>query len=430
MSLTRDRNAAEPAIVSRGVKTLVWFRGKDLRLHDHAALRDAAEQGDVLPLFVLELDGARPHHEQLLLDALDELKDRVVIERGDPLEVVPRLFLRWKADRVVALRRVEPSERERERRMRELVPLELFEGETLLPPGTLRNGSGEPYSIYTPFSRAFARLEHVGRPLGPVRLKLRAPARLPKVRENRQLLRGGERAARARLEAFDPSRYAQVRSRLDLDATSRLSADLRLGTVSVREVWSRAAGSAAFRNELVWRDYTHSTLWDFPDALTRPLREAWRGFPYRDDEKGWKAWTSGTTGYPVVDAAQRQLLAEGFVHNRARMITASFLSRHLMIDFRRGEAWFMKWLADGDEANNDAGWQWSFGCGLDAQPYFRVFSPTAQRERFDLTGAYVKRWVPEAGTRDYPSPIVDDALARERFVSTLKRHLRQSRSAR
>lgn len=389
----------------------MWFRGKDLRLADNAALSDAAEAGEVLPVYVSRADESRPHYTRRLREALAELRDRITVEPGDPLEVVPKLFRRWRADRVVALRRVEPAERELERRLRELVPLELFEGETLLPPGSLRNGSGQPYSIYTPFSRAFARSEHIGRPLAAVGRKQRRPAL-------------------DRLAAFDVSRYAQVRDRLDLDATSRLSTDLRLGTISVREVWAATAASPAFRNELVWRDYAHSTLWDFPDALEQPLRKAWRRFPFRDDEKGWNAWTTGTTGYPVVDAAQRQLLAEGFVHNRARMISASFLTRHLMIDFRRGEAWFMKWLSDGDAANNDAGWQWSFGCGLDAQPYFRVFSPSAQQEKFDPTGAYVRRWVPEAGTADYPPPIVRHAFARDRFIATARRLLARRSSPR
>lgn len=437
------------------MRTLVWFRGKDLRLCDHAPLRDALEKGEALPVFVLDPyffapERARqlPHRMQYLLDALDELKDKVAVVSGRSVDVIPRLAREWKVDRVVAHRWVEPFARERDRRVAQAlhVPFELFEGETLLPPGTLRTGAGEPYSIFTPFSRAFAKAEHLSEPKPPPRLKrLARPAELPTlealgITRNLSLIRGGERAARARLDAFvdgPGKRYGELRNRLDLAQTSRLSADLHFGTLSVREIWHRTRGFDAFHNELVWRDYTHSTLWDFPDALKQPLREPWRDFPWRDDEAGWQAWATGHTGYPVIDAAQRQLLGEGFVHNRARMITAGFLSRHLLIDYRRGEAHFMKWLVDGDWPNNNAGWQWSFGCGLDAQPYFRVFAPVTQSEKFDPTGAYLDRWVPElrgvplpykhapwtapTPPKGYPPPIVNHAFARERFIATAKR---------
>jgi deoxyribodipyrimidine photo-lyase len=208
----------------------------------------------------------------------------------------------------------------------------------------------------------------------------------------------------------------------------------------------------SFSNELVWREFTHSTLRDFPDVLKQPLRPAWRDFPYRGDEAAWQAWASGTTGYPVVDAAMRQLLGEGFVHNRARMIAASFLTKHLLLDYRRGEQHYLELLVDGDWAQNNAGWQWSAGSGLDAQPYFRVFNPTAQGERFDPEGEYVKRWVPElrrvpprfihrpneapadvlrdAGVTlgvTYPRPIVDHGEARARFLAIAEAHTRRGR---
>ena len=204
---------------------------------------------------------------------------------------------------------------------------------------------------------------------------------------------------------------------------------------------SGGAGVGSFLNELVWREFAHHTLWDRPELLERPFRPAFEGFPWRSDARSWRAWAAGRTGYPVVDAAARQLLGEGFVHNRARMISASFLAKHLLVDFRRGEAHYLRHLADADVASNDLGWQWSAGCGCDAQPWFRVFNPVAQGERFDPEGAYVRRWVPElsrlparwvhrpweappdalaaAGVRlgvDYPRPIVDHALARARFL--------------
>lgn len=470
------------------MRTLVWFRGKDLRVADHAPLSSAAAAGEVVPLFVLDPyffapERARriPHRMQFLLDSLrclDEslarLGTRLVVVPGRSVDVVPLLARRWRVDRVVAQRWVEPFARERDRRVREAleVPLELFEGETLHPPGTLRTASGSPYSVFTPFARAFRRSVTVGEPLPapralpPVPADVRADAvGVPAcedlgVTPNPRVLAGGERAGRERLERFlagPAHEYEQTRDRLDADGTSRLSADLKFGTLSVRTVWRAAErrlrrwprAFEAFSNELLWRELSHATLWDRPELLEEPFQHAWKGFPYRDDDAAWSAWATGRTGYPIVDASARQLLAEGFVHNRARMISASFLAKHLLVDFRRGEAHYMQWLTDGDWAQNDAGWQWSAGCGCDAQPYFRVFNPVAQGERFDPEGGYVRRWVPElarvpakfvhrpweappdvlarAGVtlgRTYPRPIVDLAAARERFLQLARRHIR------
>ena len=325
--------------------------------------------------------------------------------------------------------------------------------------------------MFTAFARAWRAAVAPGRPrpapraLPPLPAGLGAGTReLPTLAElgitrNPALQPGGERAARERLRRFLRAGlrdYATGRDRLDRAGTSRLSADLVMGTLSPREVWAavdRAArpgdGSDAFRNELVWREFAHSTLWDRPDLLERPFRPGFAGFPWRRDEAAWRAWVEGKTGYPVVDAAARQLLGEGFVHNRARMIAASFLTKHLLLDFRRGEAHYLAHLTDGDPANNDAGWQWSAGCGADAQPYYRVFNPVLQGERFDPEGDYVRRWLPELGQlprayihrpweappavlkvarlrlgADYPHPIVPHRFVRERFLEVVQRHLR------
>jgi deoxyribodipyrimidine photo-lyase len=248
---------------------------------------------------------------------------------------------------------------------------------------------------------------------------------------------------------------------MDLAGTSRLSADLKFGTLTTRQVWSAVesalGGSNAarsFLNELVWREFTHSTLWDRPELLETPFRPAFAGFPWKVDEALWQVWVAGKTGYPVVDAAARQLLGEGFVHNRARMISASFLTKHLLIDYRRGEAHYMKYLTDGDWAQNNAGWQWSAGCGCDAQPYFRIFNPVTQGKKFDPEGDYVRRWVPElgrmparfvhhpweapdvvldaAGVRlgeTYPRPVVEHRFARERFLAVAAQHLKRGSGA-
>ncbi len=235
---------------------------------------------------------------------------------------------------------------------------------------------------------------------------------------------------------------------MDLPGTSRLSADLKFGTLSVRAVWQVVAATGAgesgrrYLNELLWREFSHHLLWEWPELPERPFRPAFEGFPWREDEAAWAAWTEGRTGYPVVDAAARQLRTEGFVHNRARMVAASFLTKHLLLDYRRGEAHYLRWLTDGDWAANNAGWQWCAGCGCDAQPWFRIFNPVTQGRTFDPDGTYVRRWVPELvgcqtsfihepwkvpqATRlrfDYPEPIVDHAFARERFFAVAKAHL-------
>ncbi|HMR74247.1 MAG TPA: deoxyribodipyrimidine photo-lyase, partial [Polyangiaceae bacterium] len=472
-------------------RTIVWFRGKDLRVSDHAPLRDALAVGEVIPLFVLDPhffapDRARelPHRMQFLLDSLRALAaaleargSRLLVVAGKSVEIVPLLARKWKADRVVAQRWVEPMGRERDRRIREALgaKFELFEGETLMPPGLLRTGAGAPYSVFSQFARVFRQTAMISRPLPAPRALPPLPRDI-RVREaviptceqlgidrNPAVLAGGERAAKLRLRRFlrnAAAAYSEQRDRMDLAGTSRLSADLKFGTLSVCQVWSavktalgETPAARCFLNELVWREFSHSTLWDRPELLEQPFRPGFVGFPWRYAEGLWQAWVTGNTGYPIVDAASRQLLGEGFVHNRARMITASFLTKHLLIDYRRGEAHYMKYLTDGDWAQNNAGWQWSAGCGCDAQPYFRIFNPIIQGKRFDPAGDYVRRWVPElaqlparhihhpweapdsvlrcAGVRldeTYPRPIVDHRFARERFLATAAKHLKRRSS--
>jgi deoxyribodipyrimidine photo-lyase len=471
---------------------LVWFRGKDLRVADHLPLVTAIRGGEAIPVFVVDPYFFAPerarrlaHRMQFLLESLahleqtiDRLGSRLFLVEGKSTEVIPRLARLWRVDRVLAQRWTEPFGRERDRRVAASlgVPFELLGGETLLPPETLRTGAGKPYSVFTRFARAFAeKAAEVGTPLAAPRSLPPPPAGLScrtanvpelaqlTIQPNARLARGGESAAMGRLRAFlggPLATYDEDRDRMDLAGTSGLSADLKFGTISPRSVWSLVLESTAaersplatreFCRQLVWREFAHATLWDRPDLLERPFRAGYEGFPWRDDEGDWRAWASGSTGYPVVDAAARQLLAEGIVHNRARMVAASFLAKQLLFDFRRGEAHYLAHLVDGDWANNDLGWQWSAGSGCDAQPYFRIFNPTLQGERFDPEGTYVRRWIPElarlpnrfvhrpweapravldtAGVvlgKTYPRPCVDHAVARDRFLRVARAHLRQ-----
>jgi deoxyribodipyrimidine photo-lyase len=472
------------------MRTIVWFRGKDLRISDHEPLWEAAKAGEVIPLFVLDpyfFAPARaqkiPHRIQFLLDSLMELQEKLVAKGSQlvvvsdkSVSVVPQLANRWGADRVVAQRWVEPFARERDRRVSEALGdrFVLYEGETLLAPGSLRTGAGSPYSVFTPFSRAFMQTPCIGKP----RLEPRTLPSLPDditfkatkiptcedlgIAANVCLLVGGENAAKTRLNRFVrevAASYHIDRNRMDKRGTSRLSADLKFGTISPRQVWNRiektlgrTQSAKTFLNELIWREFTHSSLWDRPELLDAPFRESFNGFPWREDQFDWEAWTSGRTGYPVVDASARQLIGEGFVHNRARMISASFLTKHLLISYQAGEAHYMEYLTDGDWAQNNAGWQWSAGCGCDAQPYFRIFNPVVQGKKFDPLGEYVRRWIPEladmptkyihrpweapsavlheASVRlgeNYPMPVVEHRYARERYLANASEHLKMSK---
>ncbi len=469
------------------MRCIVWFRGKDLRISDHAPLDYALKRGDTIPLFVLDPyffapERARelPHRMQFLLDSLralaaniEALGSQLLIVSGRSIDMIPRLADRLQADRVVAQRWVEPFGRERDARIAKKLGdgFKLFEGETLIPPGTLRTQNGKPYNVFSPFARKFRSTAEIipaipkPQSLPPIPADVDLPTiPIPScdtlgIEENPALLKGGERAALGRLKRFSESKafnYAYNRNRMDIDGTSRLSSDLKFGTISIRRVWQTinaslgdADSGQSFLNELIWREFTHSTLWDKPDVLNRPFRDDFSGFPWQYDDQTWQAWVHGKTGYPLVDAAARQLTGEGFVHNRARMIAASFLTKHLLIDYRLGEAHYMKYLTDGDWAQNNAGWQWSAGCGCDAQPYFRIFNPVTQGKKFDPNGDYVRRWVPELsrlssnvihapwelpekhlrkhgielGT-SYPYPIVDHRFARQRFLDVAASHLR------
>ncbi len=473
------------------MRTLVWFRGKDLRVADHAplhaALQSARDGGGVIPLFVLDEHFFRPaaarripFRIQFLIDSiaslaanLEHLGSKLLLVPGRSVEQVPRLAKLWRVDRVVAQSWVAPIGRERDRKVAAAldVPLELLDTETLCRPGSLRTGGGDPYSVFTAFARAFARDVRVppalpaprALPPLPADVKTREVA-LPTLESlglprNPRVQEGGERNGRARLRrwlAGDARDYDELRNLMARAGTSRLSADLKFGTLSVRTVWNavdRALREVSpdalrvYQNELLWREFAHSTLHDRPKLLAEPFQPKWAGFPWRHDDAGWIAWVEGRTGYPIVDAAARELLATGFVHNRARMIAASFLAKHLLIDFRRGERHYFDLLTDGDWANNDAGWQWSAGCGCDAQPWFRIFNPVTQGRKFDADGEYVRAWVPElallpakhihapwlapapvlaaAGVKlgtSYPAPIVAHDVARRRFLDIAKQH--------
>jgi len=468
---------------------ILWLR-RDLRLRDHPALAAAISGSDrLVPLYVLDqalLAGrfASPTRAWFLLGALIALRSSLrdlgsdlVVRVGDPRQVVPALARETGARDVVVSRDHAPYGRARDRAVAEALAADgvhwhAQRGVLVHEPDELATGQGTPFSVYSPFRRAWEALERrsvVDAPTGLSPLPGVDPGDIPSLAElslgdgptaDPALLPDpSEAAARARLERWlerGVAGYATSRDRLDLeDGTSRLSADLRLGLLSPLEVVERATGGGdgrrVFVNELVWREFYAHVLFHRPAVLRHAFVPAFESLPWVDDEAGVAAWREGRTGYPVVDAGMRQLAASGWMHNRARMITASFLTKHLLTDWRVGEAWFMRQLVDGDVASNNGGWQWSASTGTDPQPYFRIFNPILQGRRHDPDGAYVRRWVPElrsvptarihapwemspdeqaaAGCRigtDYPAPIVEHGEARARALAVYEAARRTS----
>ena len=420
----------------RGSTAIVWFR-RDLRVHDHPALAHALAGFErVLPVFVVDpgvLDGRWPsaNRRWFLAGALTSLRSELaargaplVIIRGNPAEAVPRLAHELGAQAVVVSRDRAPYGRARDEQVAAALHgagIDLVAGNGLYvhEPESIGRDGGGAFRVFSPFHRRWREL--------PVREVLPAPERIeapalpspvadaattepgqligdtaPKA-DRALLLEPTELAARARLDRWARSAaladYATGRDRLDLDGTSRLSQDLRWGLLSPVEVLERTRGAGdgpeRFAAELAWRDFYAHLLWREPRVARRAFREDLDGVAWSTDAAAIEAWKAGRTGYPVVDAAMRQLLATGWMHNRARMITASFLTKHLGVDWRVGETHFMTHLVDGDPASNNGGWQWAASTGTDSQPWFRIFNPTLQGRRHDPDGAYVRRWVPD-----------------------------------
>ncbi|OBB56243.1 deoxyribodipyrimidine photolyase [Mycobacterium sp. 852013-51886_SCH5428379] len=429
--------------------TLLWFR-RDLRLHDLPALADAAAaDGSVLACYVLDPRlhaSSGPRRLQYLHDALRDLRERLdgclLVTRGRPEQRIPALAKEIGASAVHVSEDYTPFGLRRDDAVRQAlgdVPLEASGSPYLVSPGRVTKGDGSPYKVFSPFFDAWRR--HGWRspaqtgadsatwidptsvggtveiPDGGVELDIPA----------------GESAARQHWQAFVDdglAGYADDRNRPDLDVTSRMSAHLKFGTIHPRTMvpdLGRGEGARAYLRELAFRDFYASVLHEWPHSVWWNWN---RGFDaIRVDEgaaaeKMFAAWKAGRTGFPIVDAGMRQLAAIGWMHNRVRMIVASFLVKDLHLPWQWGARWFLEQLVDGDMANNQHGWQWTAGSGTDAAPFFRVFNPTTQGAKFDPDGAYIKRWVPElAGVADvhklgvdrpagYPAPIVDHATER------------------
>jgi deoxyribodipyrimidine photo-lyase len=427
---------------------------RDLRLHDHPALAGALGDADlVVPLFVLDdtLTKQSANRTAFLLECLRDLDSRVrdrggalVIARGDPVAETMRIAGEHGASAVYLSTDVTPHGRRREAQLEaacntQRLALHRCPGVTAIPADLLRPHGSDHYRVFTPYWRAWQRAPRRAVHSPPRRIRVPkglARAHVPELREltdqrpSPDRASGGESAARAHLRTWTASglhRYDELHDDLAADSTSRISGDLHFGCVSALELVGRLEGregADAYLRQVCWRDFYHQVLAAFPRLGSDDYRPS--GQRWRHSEADLAAWQSGCTGYPIVDAGMRQLLREGWMHNRARMITASFLVKNLGLDWRDGAAHFMRWLVDGDVANNFGNWQWVAGTGNDTRPYRRL-NPLRQAERFDADGDYVRRYVPElrpiAGgdvhrpwrldrstrrTIGYPEPIVDD----------------------
>lgn len=447
------------------MSTAIWWVRKDLRLGDNPALQAALAAGrGVIPVFILDehlLEKPAPKRQAFLMDGLRALAvdlesrgSRLIVRQGEAQDVLRELMSETGAEVLFAEEDYSPYARSRDQKVEAALPLQLVVGATVQHPATVHKADGAPYTVFTPFSKAWKNLPQPGS-LKP------APASLPPVPgdlaslpiphfEPVQGFAAGEAEALRRLEAFLQQlieTYSDDRNRFDLPGTSMLSPYLRFGMLSARQavLVARAASGAGrdtWINELIWREFYQAILYYFPHVLKQAFNPAMRSIPWRDDPAALQAWQQGQTGYPIVDASMRQLAATGWMHNRGRMITASFLVKDLLINWQEGERWFMQHLVDGDPASNNGGWQWAAGTGTDAAPYFRIFSPILQSQKFDPQGAFIRKWIPELravpdayihtpwlmappmqqtlGVRigtHYPAPIVDHASIKERTLA-------------
>ena len=454
--------------------TLIWFRN-DLRISDNPALAEAALRGPVVPVFVLDETDPWPpggasrwwlHHS---LAALKSSLGGLILRRGDARMVISELAEATDASAVFWNRAYEPHSVARDTEIKAALgeagrEARSFKANVLHEPWELETGAGGPFKVYTPFWRAAQTLS-VEAPLGTPELQISAPADLSDELEDWALLPSqpdwaagwqdlwtpGEAGAQARLTSFlaeGLKGYGALRDRPDLPNVSRLSPHLHFGEISPRQIWAQTRFAAdqdpslekdgrKFLSEVGWREFSNHLLFHFPTLPEKNWRPTFDAFPWQDDPAALAAWQKGQTGYPMVDAGLRELWHTGSMHNRVRMVAASFLIKHLRLHWKEGEIWFWDTLLDADLANNAAGWQWVAGSGADASPYFRIFNPITQGRKFDPEGAYVRRWCPElaklptefihapfdappevlaaAGVvlgETYPEPLVDHGAAR------------------
>jgi deoxyribodipyrimidine photo-lyase len=429
-------------------KSIFWHR-RDIRIEDNAGLFKALNQSEeVQAIFIFdrEILNLLPKNDQRVLfihqeieklkKVYNDLGSDLVVYFGNPIELIPEIALEHGAQAVFTNRDYEPYATQRDQLLFEKLEKEgiKFIGtkdHVIFEKAEITKDDGKPYTIFTPYSKKWkATLTDIQLESHPMENLLF------------KLIQTEEKSNLVTLESigFDstqtvefPSKkrnkdiicsYTENRNFPALNGTSKISLHLRFGTISIRELAREALSlNETFLNELIWRDFYQMIIHWFPHSAKNSFKTQYDRIQWEHNEAHFNAWCEGKTGYPIVDAGMRELNATGFMHNRVRMIVASFLTKHLLLDWRWGEGYFAEKLLDFELASNSGGWQWAAGCGCDAAPYFRVFNPTTQQEKFDKQFEYVKKWVPEFGTSNYPSPIIDHKFARERVLARFKEAL-------
>lgn len=445
--------------------SVFWFR-RDLRLHDNAGLFHALKSPyPVLPLFIFDSDilddlankhDARVtfiHHTIGQLKAeLEAMGSTLLVYYGKPEVVWAKVIQDWPVGAVYTNRDYEPYAVQRDNSVCNLlkinnIPFNTYKDHVVFEYKEVLKEDGNPYTVFTPYSRKWLAKLATAATAGTDENDLTSgiphglkpypthsyftnfyncpPAQFPALSdlgfEPSDLTFPPLTIAQRLVENYDKTRDFPA-----LNGTSRLGIHFRFGTISIREKALRALNlNATFLNELIWRDFYSQILAHFPHVVGHPFRPAYDRIPWRHAPEDFEKWKTGKTGYPIVDAGMRELNATGYMHNRVRMITASFLTKHLLLDWRLGEAYFAEKLLDYDLASNSGGWQWAAGCGTDAAPYFRIFNPTEQAKKFDAQNIYIRKWVPEFGSPHYPPPMTEHTFARQRCLEVYKKALQE-----
>jgi deoxyribodipyrimidine photo-lyase len=423
--------------------TIFWFR-RDLRLHDNRGLYEALTASvQVMPLFIFDTDILDPlpvddHRVTCIYDTLYETQKHLqsqgsgmLIRKGRPVDVLTELLQKYNISAVYANCDHEPYGLARDDSIKTLlanvgIPFHLFLDHLIFQKDQVLKADGSPYIVYTPYSKQWKAMltdQHVAYYDSEsllAGLYREEQSRFPDLSElgfrRTGLSLPVMNIGRDRIEMYDQNRDFPF-----VDGTSHAGLYLRFGMISIRELVKKALQwNGVFLNELIWREFYAMILWHFPAVADHSFRPEYDRINWRNDEEEFTRWKTGNTGFPMVDAGMRQLNATGYMHNRLRMITASFLTKHLLVDWRWGEAYFAGKLYDYELSSNNGGWQWSAGTGCDAAPYFRIFNPIAQQKKFDPEGEYIRRWVPDYDGMNYPGPMVDLQQARERCLRVYK----------
>lgn len=422
--------------------SIVWLR-RDLRLEDNTAVTEALRSGlPVLLVFIFDqniLHGLPADDARVgfIHTSLETIQNKLAAKgssllsiKGDPVKVWEDLIAKYDIANVFINKDYEPYALQRDTGVKTLlekkgIQVHFFKDQVIFEENEIVKDDGMPYTIFTPYKnkwlKYFDRKQIDNSTTIKTGIFYKSKFRMPKLSEI------GFQRSSITVRDVDLSQIDQYADKRDFPAfeTSRLGPHLRFGTVNVRQIISQLRDSdEVFLSELIWREFFMQILFHFPHVTTHNFKRQYDGIVWRNNEKEFEAWCQGKTGYPLVDAGMRQLMATGFMHNRVRMVTASFLCKHLLIDWKWGEAYFAEKLLDYELASNNGNWQWAAGTGCDAAPYFRIFNPTEQLKKFDKDLTYVKKWVPEFGSSGYPEPMIKHEVARERALRTYRNGLR------